>query len=81
MDSVKESLRHMIERMSDEEARQMLEFAHHLQQGRAISLTLKRLATDPTFKMPESEVGAFRVVEPIHGKGIAASRLLVDDRR
>jgi hypothetical protein len=30
MDSVKESLRHMIEQMSDEDAHQMLEFAHHL---------------------------------------------------
>ena len=34
MSSVKESLQHMIEQMSDEEARQMLEFAHHLQQKR-----------------------------------------------
>ena len=52
MNSVKASLRHMIEQMSDEEARQMLEFAHHLQQKRDVSLTLKRLATDPVFKVP-----------------------------
>ena len=52
MSSVKESLRHMIERMSDEEAREMLQFAYHLQQKRDGSLTLKRLATDPVFKVP-----------------------------
>jgi hypothetical protein len=81
MNSVKELLRHMVEQMSDKEAGQMLEFAQRLQQRRDDSLTLKRLVTDPAFKVPGSEVGAFRVVEPIQGKGIAASRLLVDDRR
>ena len=81
MSLVKESLRHIIEQMSDEEAHQMLEFAHHLQQKRDVSLTLKRLASDPVFKVPGSDVRTFHVVEPIYGKGIAASRLLVDDRR
>ena len=56
-------------------------FAHHLQQKRDVSLTLKRLATDGVFKVPGSDVRTFQVVEPIYGKGIAASRLLVDDRR
>ena len=81
MISVKESLQHMIEQMSDEEARQLLEFVHHLQQRRGVSLTLKHLASDQIFKIPGSGVGDFHVVEPIHGKGIAASKLLVDDRR
>ena len=81
MNAVKELLRQMIERMSDAEARQMLEFAQHLQHKRDDSLTLKRLATDSAFKVPGNGVGAFRVVEPVQGKGIAASRLLVDDRR
>lgn len=81
MSSVKESLWHIIERVNDEEARQLLEFAQHLQQRRGVSLTLRRLVTDPVFKMPGSGVGAFHVVEPIHGQDMAASRLLVDDRR
>jgi hypothetical protein len=41
--------------MSDAEARQLLEFAQHLQHRRDDSLTLKRLAADPTFKVPGSE--------------------------
>ena len=81
MHSIKASLQQMIAQMSDEEARQMLEFAHRLRQRCEVSLTLKRLATDPVFKVPGSGVGGFHVVEPIHGQGIAASRLLVDDRR
>jgi hypothetical protein len=81
MNSVKELLQDMIERMSDAEARQLLEFAQHLQHRRDDALTLKRLATDPAFKVPASGAQDFHVVAPIHGKGMAASRLLVDERR
>jgi hypothetical protein len=49
MNSVKELLQHMIERMSDAGARQLLEFAQHLRHRRDDSLTLKRLATDSAF--------------------------------
>ena len=81
MNTVKELLRHMIERMSDAEAHQLLEFVQHLQHRCDDSLTLKRLATDPAFKVPGNGARDFHVVAPIHGKGIAASKLLVDDRR
>jgi hypothetical protein len=81
MSSLKELLRPMIERRSDAEARQLLEFAQHLRHRRDDSRTLKRLATDPAFKVPGSGARDFYVVAPIHGKGMAASRLLVDDRR
>jgi hypothetical protein len=81
MSSLKELLRPMIERMSDAEARQLLEFAQHLRHRRDDSLALKRLATDPAFKVPGSGARDFYVVAPIHGKGMAASRRLVDDRR
>ena len=81
MSSVKKLLQQMIERMSDAEAHQLLDFAIHLQHRRDDSLTLKRLATDPAFKVPGNGARDFHVVAPIHGKGITASRLLVDDRR
>ena len=81
MNSVKELLQHMIERMSDAEVRQLLEFAQHLQHRRDDSLTLKCLTTDLTFKVPGSGARDFHIVAPIHGRGMAASRLLVDDRR
>jgi hypothetical protein len=81
MNAVKELLWHLIEQMSDTEARQLLEFVQHLQHRRDDSLTLKRLAPDPAFKVPGNGVRAFRIVEPIQGKRIPASKLLVDDRR
>ena len=81
MSTVKESLRNRIDLLSDEEARQVLEFAQRLRERNDVSLTLKRLACDPAFKVPSEGSGAFHIVEPIRGKGIAASRLLVEDRR
>jgi hypothetical protein len=79
--SVKELLQHMIERMSDAEARQLLGFSQYLRHRGDDSLTLKRLAADPAFKVPGSGARDFFVVAPIHGKGMVASRRLVDDRR
>jgi hypothetical protein len=81
MNSVKELLQHMIERMSDVEVRQLLQFAQYLRHRRDDSLTLERLATDPTFKVPGSGAQDFHIIAPIHGRGMAASRLLADDRR
>jgi hypothetical protein len=81
MNSVKELLQQMIERMSDAEARQRWEFAQHLRHRRHDSLSLKRLAIDPAFKVPGSGARDFYVFAPIDGDGMAASRLLVDDRR
>jgi len=81
MNSVKESLRNTIEVLSDEEARQILEFIQRLRTTSDVSPTLRRLASDPAFEVPSEPLGDFRVVEPIRGKGIPASRLLVEDRR
>jgi hypothetical protein len=81
MSSVKESLRNMIELLSDEEARPILEFVQRLQKRSDVSLTLRRLVRDPAFEVPSEGSEAFRLVEPVQGKGIAASRLLVENRR
>ena len=81
MSSIKELLHNTIEQLSDEETRQLLEFAQCLRRKDSFSLSLKRLADDPAFEVPLEASGAFRVVEPIQGKGIAASKLLVEERR
>ena len=82
MSSAKRLLHDTIESLNDEEVRQLLEFAQRLRKKNGTSLTLKCLASDPTFEIPaERGSDAFPVVEPIQGKGIAASRLLVEDRR
>lgn len=81
MNSVKATLHDTIELLSEKEARQIMKFAQILRNKKGASLTLKRLSIDPAFKMPAEKTKAFRSVEPIHGKGIPASRLLIEDRR
>ena len=81
MNAVKDVLRHTIELLSEEEAGQLLEFIQRLGKARGISLTLRRLAADPAFKMPAEGLRTFSVVDPIQGTGVAASRLLVENRR
>lgn len=81
MSSIKESLHNTIELLSDAEARQLLKFAQCLQRENDASSTLRRLASDPAFEVPAERSIVFRVVEPVQGKGIAASRLLVEERR
>ncbi|MDH3604095.1 MAG: hypothetical protein OEU26_31185 [Candidatus Tectomicrobia bacterium] len=81
MSAAKESLHHAIELLSDEEALQTLKFIQRLRQYEGHSQTLKRLASDPTFHVPAEELGSFRKVEALSGKGIPASQRLVEDRR
>ena len=82
MSLVKESLYSTIEALSDQEARQVLELIQQLwKKERGVSQTMKRLVSDPSFEIPSRAHRPFRSVEPAQGKGIAASRLLVEDRR
>lgn len=79
MSAVKESLRETIELLSEEEALQTLEFAQRLRES-STSDSFRRLASDPTFKIPARAVSK-RPASPIKGKGIPASQLLVEERR
>ncbi|HEV8716460.1 MAG TPA: hypothetical protein VGX03_27025 [Candidatus Binatia bacterium] len=81
MKSAKEALRQTVETLSDEEARQVLELAQRLRRGKRDSQTLKRLAHDPAFHVPRKGAFTFRVVKPVEGKGLPASKLLGQDRR
>lgn len=81
LSSVKESLHNTIELLTDEEAHQILEFIQNMQRRNGASPTLRRLVSDPAFEVPLEGPGTFRVVVPIQGQGVAASRLLVEERR
>ena len=81
MNTIKESLYSTIKTLDDEEARQLLEFTLRLRKGITASTTMMRLASDPAFKIPAEGMNALETVQPIKGKGIAASKLLVRDRR
>jgi hypothetical protein len=81
MPSVKESLRTTVDSISEEEALRVLSFIEQMRKHPMRSSTLKRLAGDPTFKVPPRKLGAFVKVDPMEGKGTPASGLLVEDRR
>ena len=81
MSSVKASLHHTIELLSDEEALETLEFIQRLQQQKERSHTLRHLASDPAFHLPAEGSGGFGTVEALPGQGVPASRLLVEERR
>lgn len=81
MAAIKKSLRNTIDALSDEEARKVLTFARQFQKQNGSAKTLRRLANDPTFRVPSQRKENFRPIEPVKGKGIPASRLLVEDRR
>ena len=81
MNTIKESLYSTIKTLDDEEARQLLEFTMRLRKKTTALTTMMRLASDPTFNIPAEGMKAFEAVQPIKGKGVAASKLLVRERR
>ena len=81
MSSVKVSLHTTIDSLSEKDAREILKFARLLKEKREVSLSLKRLDIDKAFKIPTDGVQTFRTVKPVQGRGIPASRLLLEDRR
>jgi len=80
MESLKESLHRAIELLGDEEAHELLDMVQHLRKGPVIPPSRRGLASDPIFSIPTAGA-AFRIVQPIDGRGIPASRLLVENRR
>ncbi len=81
MSSAKESLRNTIELLSEKEARQIMQLARIVKDKKEGSITMRHLAIDGTFTVPLKRPKSFRIVQPIKGRGCAASKLLVEDRR
>jgi hypothetical protein len=79
--SVKESLKATIDLLSDEEVRSLWKAVQQRRSQYATLPTLSRLSNDPGFSVPVTKAGRFRRVRPIRGEGIAASRLLAEDRQ
>jgi hypothetical protein len=80
MSTAKEALWRTIETLSEEEAAEVLQWIRNLQDKRALTSVLRRLAQDPTFTVPQ-EIGGFPPLVPLQGKGRSASSLLIQDRR
>jgi len=81
MSSIKDQLRSTIERLDEDEARQLLELAHAVQRGRDKTRLWQRLAGHPSFSLPVGGFRPFKEVVPAEVQGIPASELLIKDRR
>ena len=81
MSPIKESLLEAVQGLSDEEAKRALAYVQSLRESSPLARLRARLAGHPAISIPEVDAIAFREVEPIEGRGILASELLVRDRR
>jgi hypothetical protein len=87
--SAKEILVHEIERLSEEDARTVLEL---LRTKETVAVTparpkltreelIKRAAGHPGIHAPDPNAPPFEKIEPIETRGIPASQMLIADRR
>ncbi len=81
MSPIKESLLEAVQGLSDDEAKRALAYVHSLHERSALARLRARLAGHPAIALPDVDAITFRDVEPIEGRGILASELLVRDRR
>lgn len=65
----------------NEKGHQISAVTRRLREKSRVTKTLKALACDTAFTVPPASLRKCRAVEPLKGKGIPASRLLVMDRR
>ena len=80
MDSIKDKLRNAIDLLTEEEAKQMFDWLSEFERKNNLSLTLRRLANDPTFKLPKDGFKGFKDIKPLQSQGPPASDLLSEDR-
>jgi len=89
MATAKESLRDKVDRLSEEEAREVLDLLATKEPEPASSPRKKltrevlraRLAGHPGSRVPPEDASPFRRVRPINCPGVPASELLISDRR
>ncbi len=81
MTQAKELVREALERLSDDEAEELLAHIREIERQRERVAILNRLAGDPTFSLPAPDGRPFRRFEPVPVKGRPASELLIEERR
>lgn len=81
MSLIKESLHQSIDQMSDEQAEAMLTLIRAFHSKRPDVERPSLVAPSTIAQQPLSKANAFKSVQPVSGKGAAASRLLISERR
>jgi hypothetical protein len=81
MSAVRERLIEKIKRMPEQELKQMLDLSNHLEEAGERVAMINKLMKDRTIRIPKNLSPRFKPVEPLKGKGISASKLLIADRK
>jgi hypothetical protein len=81
MTQAKDLVREALERLSDEEAEEILAHVREIEQQSERAAIFERLAGNPTFRLPAPAAGPFRRFEPVPVTGKPASEFLIEDRR
>jgi hypothetical protein len=81
MSAIRESLHESLRELTEDEARQTLEFVQALRRKTELAELHRRLVGKPGYRLPSPEHPGFPPVEPVQTTGVPASQLLVRDRR
>ena len=81
MSPIKQTLLHAVKDLSEDEAQKAMAYIEALRRNAELARLHERLGGRPDISLPAPQVGGFPDVEPIRGKGVPASELLVRDRR
>jgi hypothetical protein len=81
MTSLKKSLHNTIDRLSEPEARQVLNYAKQVHSKSGLVGLMEELSHDSAIAVSSVIDRPYKRVSPVRGKGVAASKLLVKDRR
>lgn len=81
MPSTRDQVREVLDRLTDDEANEILLLLRQIEQRRRNRASMPQLAGDPSIRIPHPEVSGFRPVTPILALGRRASAILIEDRR
>ena len=78
MNSIVTTLRHTVDKLSEEDALEALTAIEQIKQRSAFLL---RFSNHPAIKVPAGGIQPFQTIEPINSAGQLAAELLLEDRR
>jgi hypothetical protein len=81
MVTAKDEVREALERLTDDEAAEMLALVRKIERRRERERIFEQLRGIPTFRVPDPGAPDFRRVVPIDAPGKPASEMLIEDRR
>jgi hypothetical protein len=81
MGTAKEQLREALDRLTEDEAAEMLARVQEIERRRNHASVFEKLRGDPGFRLPDPDALPFRHFEPITVEGKPLSEMIIEDRR